>query len=113
MKEIIEKITSVPGVRGAAVISKDGLLIEKVFYDNESSEIIGAMVAKINKEMETSLGKATDDLPILSNIYAQNGEIIFLAKSEFLVTVLCEKKTNIGVVIIKIREAARELKNHI
>ncbi len=113
MKEIIEKIASITGVRGVAVISKDGLIIEKVFYDSESSEIIGAMVAKINREMENSLGAASDELPILSNIYAENGEIVFLAKKNFIITVMCDKKTNIGVIIIKIKDAAKELMKQI
>ncbi len=113
MKNTIEKITSIPGVRGAAVITKDGLLIDKVFYDNESSEVVGAMVAQISREMENSLGKATDEIPILATIYSSNGEIVFMSQNDFIIAVLCEKKTNIGVITIKIKDIAVELKEQL
>lgn len=110
MKEILEKLSTIQGVRGVALISKDdGLIIEKIFYDASSSEIMGAMIANMSREMENALGKATDRIPVLSTLYAEKGEIVFIAKSEFILTVLCEKTINLGVVIIKLRETASEI----
>ncbi len=110
MKEYLEKIAEIPGVKGVAAITKDGLIIEKIFYD-ESSEIVGAMVAKIDQEMENALGKASNDIPIVSTLYAEKGEIFFISKEKFILAVLCEKNMNIGVLIIQVKNIASKIQD--
>lgn len=109
MREIIEKLTEISGIRGVAVLTKDGLIIDKLFYDSESSDIIGAMVAKICKEMENTIGKATDDIPIFSSIYAEKGEVVFLAKEKFIIMIYAEKNVNIGALTIQVKGVASQL----
>lgn len=109
MREQIEKLTEIAGIRGVAVLTKDGLIIDKLFYDSESSDIIGAMVAKICKEMENTIGKATDEIPIFSSIYAEKGEVVFLAKEKFIIMIYAEKNVNIGALTIQVKSVAAQL----
>jgi len=109
MREQLEKLTAISGIRGVAVLTKDGLIIDKLFYDNESSDIIGAMVAKISKEMEDTIGKATNDVPIFSSIYAERGEVVFLVKEKFIIMIYAEKNVNIGALTIQLKNVAIQL----
>lgn len=113
IKDVLEKITEISGVRGIAAITKDGLIIEKMFYENEISDVLGAMVAKVNREMEMSLGKSTDTLPIFSTIYTDKNEILFVSKEKFIIVVLAEKNVNIGALIIQVKSIANQLQNQI
>jgi len=108
MKEYLEKITNIKGVKGVVLINKDGSIIEKIFYD-ENAELIGTMVAEINKEMESALGKANNEIPILSTIYAEKGEIFFISMKDFILTVLCEKNMNIGVLTIQVKNVISKI----
>ncbi len=109
IKEKIEKVMEIGGVKGVAVLTKDGLIVEKLFYETDLAELLGAMVAKINIEMEKSLGKSTDPLPIFSTIYTDKGEILFISKEKFILFTLAEKNVNIGSLIIQIKNIATSL----
>ncbi len=113
MKQYLDKLNEDPKVKGVALITKDGLIIEKAFYDSQSSDIVGAMVAKIILEMENALGKASNELPILSTLYAEEGEIVLIAKEKFILSVLAEKNANIGVLLIHLRNAADQIQKEI
>ncbi|MEO0234157.1 MAG: roadblock/LC7 domain-containing protein [candidate division WOR-3 bacterium] len=113
IKEKIEKIMEITGVKGVAVLTKDGLIVDKIFYEIEMAELLGAMVAKINSEMEKSLGKSTDSLPIFSTIYTEKGEVLFISKEKFILFALAEKNVNIGALIIQIKNIAAQLQGNI
>ncbi|HAV92177.1 TPA: hypothetical protein DCW38_03235 [candidate division WOR-3 bacterium] len=113
IKETLEKIMEMGGVKGVEAITKDGLVIEKFFYESETSDVLGAMVAKINKEMEMSIGQSTDSLPIFSTIYTDKHEVLFISKEKFIIVVLAEKNVNLGALIIQIKSIASQLQSQI
>ena len=113
IKETLEKIMEIGGVKGVEAITKDGLVIEKLFYENETSDVLGAMVAKINREMEMTIGRSSDALPIFSTIYTDKYEVLFISKEKFIIVVLAEKNVNIGALIIQIKSVASQLQPHI
>ncbi len=113
IKEKIEKLMDIVGVKGVAVLTKDGLIVEKIFYESDMADLLGAMVAKINSEMEKSLGKSTDTLPIFSTIYTEKGEIPRISKEKFILFALAEKNVNIGALIIQIKNISNQLQGNL
>jgi len=71
------------------------------------------MVAKINREMEMSIGRSTDTLPIFSTIYTNKHEVLFISKEKFIIVVLAEKNVNIGALIIQIKSVASQIQSQI
>ncbi len=109
MEELLQAINQLPGVKGSLIVAKDGILVESAVTRGIDSEVVGAMSAKVCKDIEVALGKATNKKPLSVFFYGMYGNIFFMAIEELILTVVTSSQANIGAIRIVAMKSLKKL----
>jgi len=109
MKEILNEINDIPGVRGSIVLDKDGLVIASNIMSGLEERTISAMVANIFHEIARALSAGEGDNLSGVQLLAEDGNILFMCTAECILTVITEPGANIGLVSIKMKASLARL----
>ncbi len=107
MKDILNQLNDIPGVRGSLVVDLDGLVIASNLMSGMEERTISAMVANISSEITRAMpGKEA-----LSGVQLQaaEGTVLFLNAPECLLAVIAEPGANIGLISIKMKASLERL----
>lgn len=110
MKEVLERINSISGVKGSMVVGKDGIIIESNALSSVDSELLAAMVAKVGKEMEDRINARKN---FLVTVNGEKGIIVFGVEEDFILAVIARKDTNVGGLRLEIKEGIKKIKEEL
>lgn len=108
LQGLLNRLSQVEGARVALIVGRDGAPVPNVIT-GEDEEIFGALTGAIfgtiNKAMQrTGLGELDDVM-----ISASNGSIQAMAAGPHILVVLADHRSNIGLIRLEMRRAARQL----
>jgi predicted regulator of Ras-like GTPase activity (Roadblock/LC7/MglB family) len=110
IKETIDDLGRVEGVRLALVVSLDGLLVASTGVGGEDDEVVAAMAAAIlgtvgRAAARAGLGRVSDIL-----IGAANSSLQLLDVNDVIIVVVAHREANVGLIRLAMRRTAKKLK---
>lgn len=109
MKNILNQINDIPGVKGSIVIDKEGLVIASNLMSGLEEKTISALVAVIYAEIVKSLTAGREQDVYGVQLHASGGSIIFLCASYCILIVITESGANMGLISIKMKASIERI----
>jgi predicted regulator of Ras-like GTPase activity (Roadblock/LC7/MglB family) len=108
VQPVINSLSEVEGVRAAILVRRDGTPVGDA-VTGEDEELLGALTGAIfgtiNKAMKrTGLGELMDVV-----VTAELGSIQAMGTGDFVIVVLADRASNIGMIRLEMRRAAGSL----
>jgi len=110
MENILNELAKIEGVRGVAVVSTDGLIVHSVLPQDLDPDAVAGMCA-------TSFRNSVTTAKVLNSgkvkhvlIETDTDFIIFSNLGNGFLAVVSTRKTNLGLLRIKIDKAVKEIK---
>lgn len=110
LSKILHEITEVGEIDGAAIITRDGLLIASEVSDSMDEEIFAAMSATLFGASETALNELGKGL--VERVIVESRETKLLAVSagaNAILIVLVKPKANIGLLILETKKTVSKI----
>jgi hypothetical protein len=109
MKDILNEINEIAGVKGSLVVDREGLIIASNLMSGLEERTISAMVASIRNELSRALSAGMSQELSGVQLLATEGTIVFLCAPECILTVITESGANLGLVSIKMKASLERL----
>ncbi len=109
MKEVLNEINEIPGVRGSIVLDMEGLVIASNIMSGLEERTVSAMVASIRGEIVRALAADGGDSLAAVQLLAEGGNVLFMCGPECILSVVTEPGANIGLVSIKMKASLDRL----
>ncbi len=110
MQDIIEKVNKTAGVRGTAIIGSGGLIIAASVADQDDNTILGGVISNLYSELSSTLKKLKKGELCRCVLSGTNGHAVLIAINEnVLAVVLLRKDVNIGMVLVELKDFAKEI----
>ncbi len=114
LTQILSKLTSAADVLGAAVITKDGLLIASELSESTSGEAIAATAAAMQGAAETAVTELEDASPERIIIESKKTKLITIeAGEQAILACIVNAKAKLGLILMQIDKGVLELKKEI
>ncbi len=114
LTQILSKLTSAADVLGAAVITKDGLLIASELSESTSGEAIAATAAAMQGAAETAVTELEDSSPERIIIESKKTKLITMeAGKQAILACIVNAKANLGLILMQMDKGVLELKKEI
>jgi predicted regulator of Ras-like GTPase activity (Roadblock/LC7/MglB family) len=115
IKKILEKIMNelknVGGVKAAAVVSRNGLLICSNIQQKRTAETFAAMSATLLGAGETATSEVGMDIPDRIIVESKQGVMVTIgAGSKALLVVTTNSNAGLGLVLAEVEKASNEVK---
>ncbi|HDL50501.1 MAG: hypothetical protein DRI22_03105 [Caldiserica bacterium] len=113
MREILEKLKSLPDVFVAMIIEEDGLLVDSISDTSLDPEAISGLCATIFRTAKTIL--TTTHLGELDfvTLESERGNIFIKSVGELFLAVVARKRANLGLIRVVLRKNAERLKEYL
>lgn len=104
---VLERITRVPGVRGAMLVSvRDGLMVSDHLVEGIKGAAVAALAASLTQRLGRALGAAGAGPPAFWHLHASDGGILAVtAPNELLVVAVTAPEVNAGLVRLELLRA--------
>ncbi len=106
MKQVISSLTQVDGILGVIITGRDGILIDGDVQTGYDSELIGALVANVAKEIEKKIGAKKN---VFVTLEADKGKLLFSYTKDFILACLSSKQANLGDIRISLKSGMERL----
>ena len=105
---MLERITRVPGVRGAMVVSvRDGLMVSDHLVEGLKGAAVAALAASLAQRVGRALEAAGAGEPAFWQLHASAGGILAVAaRDDLLVVAVTAPDVNAGLVRLELLRAA-------
>jgi predicted regulator of Ras-like GTPase activity (Roadblock/LC7/MglB family) len=105
---LLERITRVPGVRGAMLVSvRDGLMVSDHLVEGLKGTAVAALAASLAQRVSRVLSAAGAGQPAFWHLHASDGGILAVAApDDLLVVAVTAPDVNAGLVRLELRRAA-------
>lgn len=114
LTQILSKLTSAADVLGAAVITKDGLLIASELSESTNGEAIAATAAAMQGAAETAVTELEDASPERIIIESKKTKLITMeAGKQAILACIVNAKANLGLILMQMDKGVLELKKEI
>jgi len=111
LEEILNKLRNVGEVEGCAIVSRDGLLIADSLPKNIDSEIFSSMSATMHGAAETAISELKVGNPETTMAESDKNTIIVMGVNKvFLLVLLAQKGSNLGLIRVELSKAAEKIK---
>lgn len=111
LKKPLETLQDIQGVRGAAIVRRDGLLIVSNLPSEVDSDQLAAMTASTLGSGETASETLNIGEVNQVTIESEDGKLISTgAGEEGILTVLTDADINMGLVLVEMGKAADNIK---
>ena len=98
------------GIEGAAVITRDGLLIVSNLADNVDAETFAAMSAAMMGAAETAVSELGKEAPERVVIESRRTKLLCAgAGKEAILVVVARPDTNLGLVLVSLKKTAAKI----
>jgi predicted regulator of Ras-like GTPase activity (Roadblock/LC7/MglB family) len=110
MEKHLRELNKIPGVKGSAIISNEGLMVLSLLPSETDADAVAGMCAS-NFRNSTTVAKVLNAGKTKKVIIeTDNSFIIFASIGNGFLAVLAEKDVNLGLLKIRIDKAVREIK---
>ncbi len=106
--EVLDGILKIDKVLSIIVSSYEGLLIFEKGVEAVNRKRLSVEVAKIAKSIQQHLPKQVEE-GIMLSIYYEKYEMVIGFFEKFIVSALCERSVNMGVLKIRMRKVIPQL----
>ncbi len=107
-------LTSIEGVSGALVASRDGLPLVGTFEEKEKMEMLSAMASTIVGAAETSISEVIGGALKTINVESTaNYLLIIPLGSEALLVVIASINANLGFILLKINQVKEKIRKEL
>jgi len=111
LNEPLDSLDDVQGIKGAAVVRRDGLLIASNLGQDIDDDQVGAMTASTVGSGETASEALSMGSVDQVSIEADNGKLIATgAGDEGILAILTEDDVNMGLVKVEMKDAVEKVK---
>ncbi len=108
--EVLRELKSVGGIQSSAVVTRDGLLVASDVSPDVDAETFVAMSASMVGSAETAVTEVKGGTAMRVIVESENSKLIALgAGPKVLLVVLTIREVPLGLVLLKIGEAARKI----
>ena len=110
LKKILIELKSAGDVQGAAIVTRDGLLIAKDLEQGINAETFSAMAATMTGAAETAVSELKKGLVERVIAEAKDGKLISVGAGASVVLItLVGPRANIGLVLVEMGKAAKAI----
>jgi hypothetical protein len=110
--QILKSLKHSGDIDGAAIITKDGLLIVSEISEGVDTETVAAMTAALVGAAETAVSELKKGLLERIIIDSQKGKIITVSAGEkAILVVLTVTKVNLGLALLEMEKASQKIMN--
>ena len=114
LTRILQKLTSTGDVEGAAVITRNGLLIASNLSEDIKGETLAAMAAAMTGAAETAVRELKKSSPERIIVESKNTKLIAMGAGEqAILTCIVNPDAQLGLVLIQMNKATLALKKEI
>ena len=110
MYDALNELNKTTGVTGSMVVGNDGIVIAADLDESFEGETIGALAASITSNIQKSLDRLESTPLKQVTIEADEGKLFFTDIGMGILVVTTEKRVNIGLIRLQIKNATRKLK---
>jgi predicted regulator of Ras-like GTPase activity (Roadblock/LC7/MglB family) len=111
LKEPLEDLKDLQGVKGAAVVRRDGLLIVSNLPQEVDADQLAAMTASTVGSGETASGTLGIGDVEKVTVESEGGKLISTgAGEEGILTMLTESDVNMGLILVEMKKAVKKIK---
>jgi predicted regulator of Ras-like GTPase activity (Roadblock/LC7/MglB family) len=108
--EVLRELKSVGGILSSAVVTRDGLLVASDTSPDVDAETFAAMSASMVGSAETAVTEVKGGTAMRVIVESENSKLIALgAGPKVLLVVLTIREVPLGLILLKIGEAARKI----
>ncbi len=108
--EVLRELKSVGGIQSSAVVTRDGLLVASDVSPDVDAETFVAMSASMVGSAETAVMEVKGGTAMRVIVESENSKLIALgAGPKVLLVVLTTRDIPLGLVLLKIADAARKI----
>jgi predicted regulator of Ras-like GTPase activity (Roadblock/LC7/MglB family) len=111
MKDVLDRLNRISGVKGSMVVGKDGIVVASDFADEVNEDAVAAVSSTILSSLDGALKRMEMGKFKRFIITGSDAKIVLVRGRNTLVLVLLRKDVNLGLVGIEIREAVVEIDN--
>jgi predicted regulator of Ras-like GTPase activity (Roadblock/LC7/MglB family) len=108
MKDILQKLDGIPGVRGALVMTLDGVIIASI-----PDEADHAAVAAFLSAVLVSIEKSAEQLGLIPlqrmTLTTSNGRLLLMPVGELALAVIADSQTDLSAVLAQVTAMTRRL----
>jgi len=110
-ENVIAELLRIEGVKGVAIVGKDGLIIESELTDRTiDPELAAAMVAAAYGSGSTTMERLLAGKTEMIMVEGDRGKILLIdAGDKAMLSVFTEPKVNLGLIRIEMRKAAEKI----
>ncbi len=109
MKEVLENLTQVSGVRGSLFVGRDGMIIAADLPADVSEDRVAAVAGAIAATVEDSLSRLERGPLVHAQIDADAGKVFLQEAGPGLLVVLAQPDVNTGLIRLEMKAAADKL----
>ncbi len=111
LNEPLDELDNVQGIKGAAVVRRDGLLIASNLGQDINDDQVGAMTASTVGSGETASESLEMGEVNAVTIESENGKLVSTgAGEEGILTILTQGDVNMGLVKVEMEKATKKIK---
>jgi predicted regulator of Ras-like GTPase activity (Roadblock/LC7/MglB family) len=112
LEKILKKLKEIDGVKGSIIAKAEGLLVASTLPSEINSQLVAALAAAIVKSSSFTvkeLGIGELEYTIVKS--TEGNYVCFSIDSELVFSSLLYKDVNLGMVLIKMEKAIKEIKS--
>jgi predicted regulator of Ras-like GTPase activity (Roadblock/LC7/MglB family) len=114
VQEILARINKIAGVRGSLLVGADGLVVASDLAGEEDANTLGAVGGSLLTSLRGALEKMRrGGLRRYILTGEKGGAVLWPLESGAAVVVLLRSDINMGLVLVELKEAARDLARRI
>jgi uncharacterized protein len=110
IESLLRKLAAVGQVEGAAVVSRDGLLIADALPKNIDGEIFSSMSATMHGAAETAISELKRGVCQMTMAESDKSMVISLGVNPtFILVALASKGVNLGLLRVEMRKTSQQI----
>ncbi len=114
LESILQKLTSTGDIEGAAVITRDGLLIASELTESIDADTLAAMAATMTGAAETAVQELKKSSPKRVIVESRNTKLITVGSGENSILVcIIKSSAKLGIVLLDMKKAAAAVEKEV
>jgi len=111
LDSVLKELSSIGGIDGAAIVTRDGLLIDSMMLQEVDAETFAAMSATMMGAAETAINELKKGNVSIVLVEAKDAKIVTTGAGEQAILVVMTKPNiNLGLVLVELKKAANKVK---
>jgi predicted regulator of Ras-like GTPase activity (Roadblock/LC7/MglB family) len=107
IKQALDRVTRISGVRGALVVTgDDGLIVADAVMENIRGDAVAALAASFAGRMSRACYATGVGVPHFVQLQAANGTLLVMPAADVVIVVVADKDVNVGLVRLEMLHAA-------